>query len=256
MKDTLEKRLEYFFLYRHRHRGELRLAIDELQSMGHVVLIGGMLRDLAVLGNLRFQSDVDLVIAPHDEDELNRRIQHLNLTKNRFGGYSWPAGKWRVDVWVLRETWANVMGHVKVERFEDLVRTTFFDFDAIIYKIQSKELVHEAGYFTRMGRKVFGINLRPNPNPVGNAVRAFRYARRLGFRWSPELTEFVVETVEKVGWDELMYREEQSFGTRYIRALDIGAAEREMYESVLSRREEYFDLAPFTGEVQPLLPLD
>ena len=256
MKGKLERRVEYFFSSRYRHRRDVRIVLEELRDLGRVVLIGGMLRDLAVLGNSDFRSDVDLVIAPRDREMFQRRVDSLDLSKNRFGGYSWPAGKWRIDVWVLRETWASVMGHVDVECFEDLVETTFFDFDAIIYKFESKELFCPTTYFERLKERVFGINLRSNPNPVGNAVRAFRHARRLGFKWSPELTKFVAQTVEDVGWVQLMRREEASFGSRYIGSLDTGQLERDMQMSLSSGQSNYFDLAPYGGQLQLSLPLD
>ena len=53
-------------------------------------------------------------------------------------------------------------------------------------------------YFDDLERKLLEINFRPNPNPVGNAVRALRYGLVKGFLWGTLLTYFVAETIEKL----------------------------------------------------------
>jgi hypothetical protein len=39
------------------------------------VLIGGMLRDLALFGNAGFKSDLDFVIAPYDLNSFEVRLE-------------------------------------------------------------------------------------------------------------------------------------------------------------------------------------
>lgn len=198
----------------------MRRRLREIGGLGPLVLIGGMLRDLALFGNADFKSDLDFVIDPLDCDEFERRMNRIGASVNRFGGYSLPVNRWRIDIWPLQKTWAYASGHVVVKKFEDLKKITFFDCDAIIYSLEDGTLSTASGYFDQLKNRVLEINLRPNPNPEGNAVRAFRYAIKKGFVWGPELTNFVAEILENIGWDGLSDREKRSFNSSYIASLD------------------------------------
>lgn len=254
MERLLEKRTRYFFSSRYRGRAGVHSTLHDLEEMGQVVLIGGMLRDLALFGNAQFRSDLDFVIDPRDPDLFHEHMSFIGAKENRFGGYSLPSNKWQVDVWPLQKTWAHSAGHVTVKTFGDLRKVTFFDCDAIIYDVSKKKISAKAGYFERLRQRVLDVNLRPNPNPAGNAVRAFRYALLKGFLWAPDLTQFVAETLEDVGWQGLIERESRSFRSRYIEQLDQHALERQLCEYLSQKTTGNFSPAKYQRNVQLELP--
>ena len=250
-----ERRLGYFFGTRRRWREEVQNTRDRLQEFGPVVVIGGMIRDLALAGNREFGSDVDFVVRPIDVSRFEAFMDQTAAKRNKFGGYNLHSSHWRIDVWPLQKTWANEAGYVKVKTFPDLLRCTFFDVDAIIYSLQSKKVTCRRNYFTQLKRRELEINLRANPNPIGNAVRALRYAATRNFGWGPRLCEFVAEQIEEAGWDELRQREMQSFRTWHIAEMDQDKVQGELFMHLKSKRQDIFRSGGWCHNTQGELPL-
>ena len=79
-----------------------------------VLLFGGMLRDLSLVGNVGFKSDIDLVIDTEEDESLDYLLKTYSAKRNKFGGYRLCLSKWKVDIWMLKSTWAFREGYVKV----------------------------------------------------------------------------------------------------------------------------------------------
>lgn len=254
MERLLESRVHYFFRSRYRGREDVRDALEDLRRHGRLVLIGGMLRDLALFGNAGFRSDLDFVIAPYDLRNFEKHMESIGARVNRFGGYALPSRKWQIDVWPLERTWAHVAGHARVRTVGDLRSATFFRCDAIIYDLDYRKLITAPCYFEDLRERVLEINLRPNPNPKGNAVRAFRYALIKGLQWGPQLSEFVDDVLECEGWQALLEAERRSFRSRYLESISIEHLRRELRSHVSVRRSGPFNAAAFQRNVQLMLP--
>ena len=56
MEQLLERKINYFFSSRHRARDDIQAPLRQLQALGRLALVGGMLRDLALFGNAGFRS--------------------------------------------------------------------------------------------------------------------------------------------------------------------------------------------------------
>ncbi len=176
---------------------------SSLRTEGKLALFGGAVRDLALMRPNRFRSDLDLVVNTEDENGLARVLGSLEARRNRHGGFRVRIDKWRFDVWSLSSTWAFKHGYVKPERgFEDLPSTTFFTWDAVVYGVDTGILYFRPGvvdadeYLADLLSGVLEINLEPNPNPIGNVIRALRLVqeqptRELGER----LTQYAVRTL-------------------------------------------------------------
>lgn len=240
MERSLKKKLRYFLSSHYRGRTETQKVLEDMQHFGPTVLIGGILRDLALYNNTEFRSDVDVVIDPMCPDSFRKHVEGIGAKKNRFGGYTLPYHKWRIDIWVLQETWARQNGHAHVDCFRDLVNTTFFNSDAIIYDLSNETVITKPGYFTELSRRFLEINLRPNPNPLGNAVRALRYAIKKDFAWGPKLSQFIEETLNCEDWESLINYERGSFGNVTIDELCKEQFEERLKKYIKSTRGEYF----------------
>jgi hypothetical protein len=224
MKRQLNRKLQYFFSSQRRGRDGIHEILNQLNTTGEIVLIGGMIRDLTLFGNAKFflsHSDLDFVIEPKDIDAFEEHMVLIGAKTNRFGGYSLPPKNgWKVDIWPLKKTWAHLEGHVNVQKLEDVTKVTFFDCDAIIYNLTERKLYYIENYFDNLKDRILDINLISNPNPIGNAVRAFRYALLKGFVWRYKLAVFVVEIIDTVGWDVLVEKEIQSYRDSCIKSID------------------------------------
>lgn len=254
MEHQLESRVHYFFRSRYRGREDVHVVLKDLRKYGRLVLVGGMLRDLALFGNAGFNSDLDFVIAPYNLTSFEKHMESIGARVNRFGGYALPSRKWQIDVWPLERTWAHVAGHARVRTVGDLRGATFFRCDAILYDLDHRKLRAAPDYFGDLAKRVLEINLRPNPNPKGNAVRAFRYALLKGFRWGPQLSEFVAEVIEREGWDALMEAEQRSFSSRHLEHICYKELKRELRSHVIRGKSEPFNVASFQRNSQLALP--
>lgn len=208
---ALRKRISRFLGSRLFARHEIVQVLSLLSPLGEIALFGGALRDLALYGNARFPNDIDLVIESEDFGRLRDLLQPFNATQNRYGGFTFRFEKWKFDVWSLSGTWAVRQGLVHASSLSDLVRTTFFDWDAVVYETSSRRLTFGERYLDRLGSGILGINLIENPNPVGNAVRALRSYRAMRAGISFELAAYVLGVLEEVGGNTLVEAERAGY---------------------------------------------
>lgn len=216
----LKERVDYFFNTGARSRTEVADFAERMRGLGQVGVVGGMLRNLLLEGNRDFVSDVDFVVDCVSIDEFQRTMTALGAKQNRFGGFGVSLRQWKVDVWPLERTWAAMEGHVEIKELSDLIKTTFFNWDEIIYELEKHELIAAPRYFEWLEQRFLEINLEANPNPLGNAVRAIRYAWRWNAVWGPQLTKHVYTQLSNHGWDKFVSTERQSFANRVLEQLD------------------------------------
>ncbi|HWA20107.1 MAG TPA: hypothetical protein VG757_14045 [Devosia sp.] len=192
-----------------------------LLELGDTVVIGGLVRDLLLLSNNeKFSSDIDFVVHPESVDEFERSMEGTGASRNRFGGYSLDLHRWKVEVWPLQRTWAVVAGHIEASTLADLTRATFFNWDAILYNLSTRELIASDLYFESVRCRHLEANLIENPNPLGNAVRALRYAYRWNANLGPKLADHVARQVQDHGWRKIVDTESASFPVHYLRGID------------------------------------
>lgn len=223
------KRLNRFF------NSSRKVKVSVNQTLGEIgirlpdsVIFGGMLRDLALAGSAGFSSDIDIVTtAPVGELELS--ISRFSPQKNRFGGYRFVAEGCSFDIWRLEDTWAVRKGMVVTSDFEGLLRTTFFNLDAIAYHLTKKKILVQPEYFTMLESKVLDINLEANPNPAGMAARALRVVQFKDVSLSQRLCEYILQHADISGLGE---------GSR--------SALRLLHDFFSSGRKGVFRLAPQT----------
>ena len=84
----LVKRVQRFLLRERRRDRVLSRLLDRLDSYWDVYLFGGVLRDIALNGISRFESDIDLVcVGAQDLAGLGVKENEFLLKKNKFGGF-------------------------------------------------------------------------------------------------------------------------------------------------------------------------
>jgi hypothetical protein len=194
-------------------------------------VIGGLLRDLSFVGNSGFKSDVDFVVDPVSMTEFDRLALQRGARLNRFGGFGITLHRWKVDVWPLERTLAAVHGYAKVKSLQDLVHTTFFDCDAVLYDVMAHKVTAKRGFFKRIQSRVIDINLEPNPNPLGNAVRALRYAYRWDAAFGEKLVMHVAKQIHDHGWKALVASECRSFTTPVLVSMNGDAVTSALEDS-------------------------
>lgn len=194
-KEALKRRLDrYFWANR---TGEMEFLRNVLHAnfigFERVAVIGGLVRDFAYGGRKSFRSDLDLVIdAP--KESVAELAYSLHATPNRFGGFGCKQGPWKIDFWALETTWAR--RHVPLHSLNDIVSSTFFDWDAVAYDLKGRKLICSEDYLVRIKSKTLDVNLLPNPSPLGNLVRAVRRLMIWRVQAGPLLREFIEQHLD------------------------------------------------------------
>lgn len=193
---ALKRRLDRYFWAN--DTGEMvflrQVLEDRFTAFDRIAVIGGLVRDFAREGRAGFRSDLDLVIdAP--ADHVAALAAELGAISNRFGGFGCKQGPWKIDFWALETTWAR--RHVPVQRLEDIVACTFFDWDAIAYDLKGRRLICADNYLGPIHKRTLDVNLLPNPSPLGNLVRAVRRLVLWKLQAGPSLQRFIGEHLDE-----------------------------------------------------------
>ncbi len=183
---------------------------------GRAYVIGGLVRDLAMYGmHERPESDLDLVVrcSPRRLEEF---AQQCGGTKNRFGGFAVRTPAYRVDFWAFSRTWARMAGHVKLKTPFDLTKTTFFDWDAVVYGVTEHKLWAIERYLHLLHSGTLDINLEDNPSRLGTLVRAVRRLMMWDVRPSARLRAYIDCELEKFCWSQVLDAEQGAFHIQYL----------------------------------------
>jgi hypothetical protein len=191
---------------------EVSDVLGRLSELGRVAVFGGALRDLALYGPGACPSDIDLVVECEGQRDLAHFLTPFQPRRNRFGGFRFRTPRWSLDIWCLHDTWAVREGLVEARLVDDLVCTTFFDWDALLYVHGSGTVKALPDYFDRLGSLTVDVNLLENPNPLGNTIRALRIFA-LGRAWlGRRLMLYVWEQLRHFTDQEILDAEVKSFG--------------------------------------------
>jgi len=185
--------------------------------LGRVAVLGGLVRDIARRGPAGFKSDVDLVIAAAPT-RVAKLAGELNAKQNRFGGFSLMTPHWKIDFWALRNTWAHKQGHVHILQMPDIIRCTFFTYDAIAYDISEREIYAHQDYVSDLLSRRLEINLLPNPSIEGNLVRAVRRLLAYDLRPGPVLSNFLDAHLTASAFTHVVLKESELYGNSYAAA--------------------------------------
>lgn len=182
--------------------------------LGRVAVLGGLVRDIARRGPAGFKSDVDLVIAA-SPTRVAKLARDLEASENRFGGYSMSTPHWKIDFWALRNTWAHKQGHVHILHMEDVIKCTFFTYDAIAYDISERQIYAHEDYVADLLTGRLEINLLPNPSTQGNLVRAVRRMLAHNLRAGPILRQFLDAHLTESAFTHIVTKELELYGNSH-----------------------------------------
>jgi hypothetical protein len=184
---------------------------------GRLFLFGGILRDLALFGKRGFNSDIDLVVT-QGWNECESYLLSRGAKRNKFGGLRFVIANRPIDIWSAQETWAIRKGLVEFRSVESLTETTVFNWDSILMNWTSRTFSARHTYLDDIRERRLDIVLASNPNPLGTAVRAFRYiciksAREV----SPAAAEYIADFARTYPLEEILRSELMSYGDSVIK---------------------------------------
>lgn len=207
---TLRKRLIRFLRL---NEPETSTVLEFLRSLGSAALIGGAVRDVAREGCKAFSSDLDFVVYEGSHAAFVAEMVRRHGVPNKFGGYRVPGLGCSLDIWHIEDTWAKTSGHAEVSEVEDLLKCMPFDWDAVLFEINTRRLVMLPDYLERLREGTMELQFETNPNPVGLLVRALRRAVLWDLRFGPQLMSFVERMLSAVSWHDVTALDTKAFST-------------------------------------------
>jgi len=108
----------------------------------------------------------------------------------------------------------------QVNQLRDLLDCTFFDWDAIVFNLQTGAIIAKPAYFAALEARVLDVNLEQNPNPTGSLVRALRRGALWRVRFGPKLSAFARRQLSREAWDVLVALDASAFAHPVLRYCD------------------------------------
>lgn len=189
---------ENIYDYLGRYPEALRL-FQELETAGHIYLIGGVLREFIDHRQIKELRDIDIIIDVHDNDRWLLTLQKYHLQRNRFGGNKINCEGLLIDVWPIGQTWAFREGKINCtpnEYAQHLPETVFLNIDGIIYD-WDQDMWFGSRYHEAMNRQTIDVVLKDNPQIPLNIVRAFVLQEKYHMAFSTALIHIIWEECKK-----------------------------------------------------------
>ncbi len=222
---------------------------EKAKSFGPIAIFGGLIRDLALGHSRAFSSDVDIVLKGMSVDVLARHLVPYQAVRNSFGGFRVSFGRWVFDLWTFETTWAFAKGFVQGRELADLLRTTFFNWDAVLFELTKEELIARPSYFADLEARSLAINLRQTPNELGAAVRALRSIAEGGVSVAPDLAAFLHSQIRAHGIEEMTAADAKRVGRRRLTKDFVGSVAIALGEHQTNRPEAPFTFFDFQREL-------
>lgn len=179
-------------------------------------LLGGAIRD-AFEG--RHPRDLDIILADESEELLKSILSntHIKYTINSFNGYKMVFEKLMVDLWLMKDHYAFKKEYYP-ENKAYIKRTTFVNYDSLVYDLQTKEL--DSSYYDDcIRRKTIDLigkkKLRDNnPNAVLSIIKIILLKQRTNYKLSDSVIDFLAEQYNECG-DSLWKKIEAEYKRHY-----------------------------------------
>lgn len=223
----LVKRVRRFILRERKRDKVLAEFLDHLNSIQGVYLFGGVLRDIALYGISRLETDIDLV-CDGARESIGSVVEESGLAfkTNRFGGFRIKTAHWFVDLWNARDTWAFREGGRRYDGVESLLGTTITNWESILFQLKGYRLIHAEGYFRDLNERYLHIVFDRNPNPLGMYVRVLRaYTCKDASVLSNRAARVLREALQKYSFEDL-----SDYEHAHYRAAHIGRKEYELFK--------------------------
>lgn len=225
-KSILEKRLKRFFFSRTKSRSDFQNFIEMLTNAFayDVFVFGGLVRDIYIHGIIKFYSDIDIVIDCEHRvlESFLESLVGLCFKRNKFGGFRVKFRYWDLDIWCVKDTWAFKSGLVDFNSPIDLLKTTFLNWDSVIFDVRTRRVICGDNYFSDIRQGILKIVLKENPNEIGSLVRVFRairskYVKSIDF----SLIVFISEKSILYCPRDVVSYEKISYDKRYLIESDV-----------------------------------
>lgn len=171
----------------------------ELETIGSIYLIGGVLREFRDNGMIYSPRDIDIIVDVQNDIKWEQLLKQYRPECNRFGGNRIVCGNLTMDVWAMDQTWAFREGIIRCAPDQYAIAlpdTVFLNIDSIIYDWKRARWL-DSKYREAMNSKTIDVVLKDNPQIPLNIVRAFALQQKYDMRLSNNLMDMIQQESQK-----------------------------------------------------------
>lgn len=206
IKNSIKSKENCFRIYLESNLdNEILEFIDILGKHTSLYLFSGIIRDFFVAPKSVIR-DVDLVYDTENDINIEYLLLNYKFKKNSFGGYKIFIKNYIVDIWNLNETWGLNKGQLtfKFNSLHKLPDTTFFNFSSIVYSLNENEFIVGRPFLDFIKKKEIDLVMEENPFPELCVINTMYYQKKMNFKLSKKLREYIINKEEIIPITELL----------------------------------------------------
>lgn len=194
LRKVIDKQSDSFYLYLNTFfpQGIIGL-LEELSMQTDLYIFSGVIKNF-LLGFLEHR-DLDLVINHTRKLQIHLgKLRELGLTeikRNKFDGVKLMLDDMEVDIWRLEDTKGIVEQSLEPTP-ENLIRTSFFNFSAIVYDFNYGKFIYGEDFCRFLLRRELDVVYEENPFVESCIVSTIYYAEKYELSIGKKLCHWIV----------------------------------------------------------------
>lgn len=164
-----------------------------LEKSCNMYIIGGILREISINGEIKDIKDIDIIIDIIDKKSFNKILNQYKYSTNAFGGYKIIVDNIKFDIWKIQDTWAyksRAIPFNKENIIENLQYTVFLNIDSIVYDVQNN-ILYDNLFKDCIKTNKLDIVLEKNPFIDLNILRAIVLKYKYKMNYSDKLKRII-----------------------------------------------------------------
>lgn len=193
LRNVIDNQSNSFYLYLNTFfpHGIIRL-LDELSKQTEFYIFSGVIKNF-LLGFIEHR-DLDLVIDPTCNLQIHlEKLRELGLAeirRNKFNGVKLILEEMEVDIWRLEDT-KGITDQLLAPTPENLIRTSFFNFSAIVYDYNCSRFIYDENFCDFLMKRELDVVYEENPFIESCIVSTFYYAEKYELSISFKLCNWI-----------------------------------------------------------------
>ena len=168
---------------------EAREFVYQVIATTEAYVFSGVIRNYFL--HKKEMRDLDIVI----EDDVNLRdlFGQYSACVNSFGGYKFSIGGLKIDLWVIKKTWALKTFPTLFDKilYQAIPSTSFFNFSAVVFSLNNKRFIYRKEFASFVKSHKLDIVYPINPQDELCIVNTFYYSAKYNLPISKKLKKYI-----------------------------------------------------------------
>lgn len=227
--NSLEIKLRRYVLSLKKH-DELSTFIQFLNRSGEAYIFGGAPRDVAFVGR-RIVNDLDIIVSGDLDSKAVEQFSEVARRTN-FGGLRVSIGRFDVDIWELRKSYAFRFDSSDFISVRNLLGTVCFSTDGIAVSLKSGRTIKSSAFEKALQLKLLDFIVPPPELKAVVAARIARLMLKLDLELTPAVASYFIQSYEEFGAPALIEAEARWGERRILNEVSVELIKVEIWNAV------------------------